>query len=175
LFEKGLKHGSGKKILMYWMLIVVEFVNFKVSNFLKRKSDLPEAACEVVHQMQTVGVSIKYVRLDNAGENMVFAKMANNKQWNLRLVFEFTGAGTPQRNYLVEVGFSTLSGRLQAMFDAAFLPKEQKYLLLREGLHHLTYLDGLIVYEQSGEKRMKHGWIYYVFHDNCPRLKIRTR
>jgi hypothetical protein len=118
LFEKGLKHGSGKKILMYWMLIVVEFVNFKVSNFLKRKSDLPEAACEVVHQMQTVGVSIKYVRLDNAGENMVFAKMANNKQWNLRLVFEFTGAGTPQRNYLVEVGFSTLSGRLQAMFDA---------------------------------------------------------
>jgi Zinc knuckle len=102
----SVKHGSGKKTLMskpYWLLIVVEFVNYKVSIFLKRKSDLPETACEMVHQLQTAGVNIKYVRLDNAGENMVFAKLANSKQWNLRLVFEFTGAGTPQRNYLVEL------------------------------------------------------------------------
>jgi hypothetical protein len=91
---------------------------------------------------------------------MVFAKLVNSKEWNLRLVFEFTGAGTPQRNYLVEVGSSTLWGQLRAMFDAAFLPEEQKYMLVREGVHHLTYLDGLIVYEQSGEKQTKHGWLY---------------
>jgi hypothetical protein len=61
---------------------------------------------------------VKYIRLDNLGENMVFAQMANKKEWNLQLTFEFTGACTPQRNYLVEVGFATLWGRLQAMFDA---------------------------------------------------------
>jgi hypothetical protein len=58
----SVKHGSDKKVVMskpYWLLIVVEFVNFKVSTFLKRKSDLPETACDLVHQMQTANV--KYV------------------------------------------------------------------------------------------------------------------
>jgi hypothetical protein len=152
----SVKHGPEKKSLVskpYWMLIVIEFVNFKLSEFLKHKSDLPEAACKIVHKLQTEGVNVKYVRLDNAGENLAFARMANSKEWNLRLVFEFTGAGTPQRNYLVEVGFSTLWGRLRALFDAALVPEDEKYKLVREGVHHLTFLDGLIVYAQDDVKK----------------------
>jgi hypothetical protein len=159
----SVKHGSDKKIAVskpFWLLIVVEFVNYKLSKFLKHKSDLPETACNIVHKLQNAGVNIKYVRLDNAGENGVFAQLANSKDWNLRLTFEFTGAGTPQRNYLVEIGFSTLWGRLRAMLDAAFVPEEEKYLLVREGIHHLTFLDGLIVYEHDGSIKTKHGWIF---------------
>ena len=159
----SVKHGSEKKLPVskpFWLLIVVEFVNFKVSEFLKRKSDLPEVACNIVRKLQMGGVNIKYVRMDNAGENVAFAQLANSKDWSLRLSFEFTGAGTPQRNYLVEIGFSTLWGRLRAMFDAALVPEEEKYLLVREGVHHLTFLDGLIVYEHEGSIKTKYGWIF---------------
>jgi hypothetical protein len=127
---------------------------------LKHKSDLPETACNIVQKLQNAGVIIKYVRLDNAGENGVFVQLANSKDWNLQLTFEFTGAGTPQRNYLVEIGFSALWGRLCAMLDAAFVSEEEKYLLVREGIHHLTFLDGLIVYEHDGLIKTKHGWIF---------------
>jgi hypothetical protein len=170
----SVKHGSKKKIPVskpFWMLIVVEFVNYKLSEFLKRKSDLPEAACNMVHKLQSEGVNIKFVRLDNAGENVAFAQLANSKYWNLRLTFEFTGAGTPQRNYLVEIGFSALWGRLRAMLDAACVPEEEKYLLVREGVHHLTFLDGLIVYEQEGTVKTKHGWIF----GSDPKIKLPFR
>jgi hypothetical protein len=106
----SVKHGSEKKTPVskpFWLLIVVEFVNHTLLEFLKRKSNLPETACKIIHELQTQGVNVKYVRMDNAGENVAFAQLANSKDWTLRLTFEFTGARTPQRNYLVEIGFST--------------------------------------------------------------------
>jgi hypothetical protein len=42
------------------------------------------------------------------------------------LCFEFTGAMTPQRNYLVEIGFATMWGRMCAMFDVAYVPEHEK-------------------------------------------------
>jgi hypothetical protein len=98
-------------------------------------------------------VAIKYVRLDNTGENKAFAQLANSRKWNLQLCFKFTGAMTPQRNYLVEIRFAMLWGRMQAMFNAAYIPEHEKYRLIREGIHHLTFLDGLIV-TKVDEKRM---------------------
>jgi hypothetical protein len=41
----SVKHGKEKKKLLskpYWLLMVVEMVNFKVSEFLNQKNELPE-------------------------------------------------------------------------------------------------------------------------------------
>jgi hypothetical protein len=159
----SVKHGPEKKKKIsrpYWMLIVVELMNFKVSEFINRKIELPEKACKTVRKLKQAGLNIKFVRLYNAGENKLFASIANNHIWNLQLTFKFTGAHTPQRNYLAEIGFSTLWGRLQAMFDAAFVPEEEKYKLIKEGIHHLTFLDGLIVRTLNGTVKTKFGHIY---------------
>jgi hypothetical protein len=80
------------------MLIMVELTNFKISEFLVKKSELPEKACKAVRKLKLEGVNMKYVQLDNTGENKVFATLANSKEWNLQLQFEFTGAHTLQRN-----------------------------------------------------------------------------
>jgi hypothetical protein len=40
-----------------------------------------------------------------------------------------------------------------AMFDTAYIPEHEKYRLICERIHHLTFLDGLIV-TQVDEKRM---------------------
>jgi hypothetical protein len=163
LDTSSVKHRSETKKLLsklYWLLAVIEQSNFKVSEFLYQKKDLPEVVCNIVRTLQQAGVKVKFIRLDNAGENVAFSEMANSKEWNLKLTFEFMGACTPQRNYLVEVGFTTLWDRLQAMLDAAFVPEEEKYKLVREGVFHLTFLDRLIVKEINGEIKTKYGHMY---------------
>jgi hypothetical protein len=46
------------------------------------------------------------------------------------------------------------------MLDAAFVLEEEKYKLVREGVFHLSFLDGLIVKEINGEKKTKYGHTY---------------
>jgi hypothetical protein len=46
------------------------------------------------------------------------------------------------------------------MFNAAFVPEEEKYKLLREGIQHLTFLDGLMIKEIDRKKMTKFGHIY---------------
>ena len=88
--------------------------------------------CQFLHKWQVGGLNVKYVHLDNTGENIVFFNRANNADWKLNLTFEFTGAGVPQRNHLVELAFATLWGQVQAMMQDANIPPEQRYLLYQE-------------------------------------------
>jgi hypothetical protein len=47
----------------------------------------------------------------------------------------------------------------QAPSNVRFVPEEEKYKLVREGVFHLTFLDRLIVKEIDGEKKTKYtGW-----------------
>jgi hypothetical protein len=118
----SVKHGKEKKKLVskpYWLLFVVEMTNFKFSELLK-KGEMPVAACEMIWMLKQKGVNVKFIRLDNAGENKAFAELANSSKWNLQLIFEFTGAIAPQRNHLVEIEFLMLWGWLCAKFDAAY-------------------------------------------------------
>jgi ribosomal protein S26 len=111
----SVKNGKEKKKALskpYWLLFVVEQTSFKISEFLKTKGEMPVVACETIWKIKQKGVNVKHIRLDNMGENKAFAELANSSKWNLQLVFEFTGAMTPQRNYLVEIGFATLCGCL---------------------------------------------------------------
>jgi hypothetical protein len=125
----------------------------------------------MIRVLKQEGINVKYVRLDNPGENVAFAQLASGKAWNLQLAFEFTGSRTPQQNYLVKVGFTTLWGRLRAVFDAARVPEEEKYKLIREGIHYLTFLDGLIVKDVQGVVKTKYGHL----HGEDPKVKMPMR
>jgi hypothetical protein len=46
------------------------------------------------------------------------------------------------------------------IFNAAFVPEEEKYKLLQEGIHHLTFLDGLMIKEIDSKKMTKFGHMY---------------
>jgi hypothetical protein len=67
---------------------------------------LKERIVDLVKELKTV----KFLRLNNAGENFALEKLC--KQQNVDVKFEFSGPRTPQRNGKVERKFQTLYGRI---------------------------------------------------------------
>ena len=70
------------------------------------------------------GIDIKYIRLDNSGENKGL-KDECEKQ-NHGIIFEFTAPGTPQQNSVVERKIPTLMGRSRAMMLTAGFSQQDK-------------------------------------------------
>ena len=94
------KHESmgGKR---HWLIVVDEFSDCSHSFFLKRKSDQIELLPVWMKELKAkYGSDIKYVRLDNSGENRSLQKECDKQ--NLGIIFEFTAPGTPQQNSVVE-------------------------------------------------------------------------
>ncbi len=77
-------------------------------------------------------------------------KMANGPKWRLYVVLALTGAGTPQQNQLVKLGFTSVSVQAQAMLSRANLPLQMEYVLCHEALSTATHLINLQVVERDG-------------------------
>jgi hypothetical protein len=67
---------------------------------------LKERIIDLVKELK----SVKFLRLDDAGENFAFKKLC--KQQNVDVKYEFSGPRTPQRNGKVEQKFQSLYGRI---------------------------------------------------------------
>ena len=108
----SLKHESmgGKR---HWLIVVDEFSDCSHSFFLKRKSDQIELLPIWINELKAkYGTDIKYIRLDNSGENRSFQKECDKQ--NLGIIFEFTAPGTPQQNSVVERKIPTLNGKIKS-------------------------------------------------------------
>ena len=89
------------------------------------------------------GIDIKYIRLDNSGENKGL-KDECEKQ-NLGIIFEFTAPGTPQQNSVVERKIPTLMGRSRAMMLTAGFSQQDKRKFWCEVISTATKLDNIMV------------------------------
>ena len=89
------------------------------------------------------GIDVKYVRLDNSGENRSLQKECENQ--NLGIIFEFTAPGTPQQNSVVERKMPTLMGRSRAMMIEAGFSQQDKRKFWCEVISTATKLDNIMV------------------------------
>ena len=85
------------------------------------------------------GKLVTYIRHNNALENKVLIKIANDSQWKLDITTEYTGKGMPQRNQLAKQGFADIAGKARAMMVQANLPEKNKYKLCKECFNYATY------------------------------------
>jgi hypothetical protein len=83
----------------------------KFSNFYPTKNGMVEPTCEQFQKWKQHGKPVKFVRMDNAGENKLLKKRCESSDWKLGIKFEFTARATPQQNSLSEVGFATIANR----------------------------------------------------------------
>ena len=128
----------------HWLIVVDEFSECSHSFFLKRKSDQIELLPTWMKELKAKhGIDIKYVRLDNSGENRVL-QQACLKQ-NLGIIFEFTAPGTPQQNSVVERKIPTLMGRSRAMMITAGFDTQEKRKFWCEVISTATKLDNIMV------------------------------
>ena len=137
------KHESmgGKR---HWLIVVDEFSDCSHSFFLKRKSDQKELFPIWIKELKAkFGIDIKYIRLDNSGENRSLQKECDKQ--NLGIIFEFSAPGTPQQNSVVERKIPTLMGRSRAMMITAGFSQQDKRKFWCEVISTATKLDNIMV------------------------------
>ena len=130
----------------HWLLILDDHSDKCFSFFLSHKDMLKTKMVPFIKKLRNMGIIVKIIRCDNAGENIDFEREANEK--GLDLQFEYTAPDTPQQNGRVERKFQTLYGRVRAMifgmedFEISAVRK-----LWCEAAQTATDLDGYIVKE----------------------------
>ena len=58
-----------------------------------------------------MGILIKKLRMDNAGENIALEKRLKSESWKKTVKIEYKARDTPQQNPLVEVAFYALANK----------------------------------------------------------------
>jgi hypothetical protein len=109
----AVKKGADMKLTTkpYWRIMVDEATQLKFSDFFETKNGMIEPTCEKLYQWQQTNKAVKFIRMDNGGENKGLESRANSADWKLNIKFEYTGRETPQRNHLAELGFAILANR----------------------------------------------------------------
>jgi hypothetical protein len=103
----------------YWLLVVDDCTTRVWSFFLKQKSELPDKVVALIRQLAKLKFTVKFLRMDNAGENQKLAELVKSEKDLCHIKIEFTPPGTPQYNGKAERMFATLWGRLRAQSNAA--------------------------------------------------------
>ena len=76
-------------------------------SFLKSKSDVVEDNVTFLKFIRKRhGMKLKFIRMDNSGENKRSARMIS--KIDPSIVFEFTAKNTPQQNGLIERNMATI-------------------------------------------------------------------
>jgi hypothetical protein len=130
-----------------WRIVVNQRTGLKFSNFFNTKNGMVKPTCEQIHRRKQNGITVNYIRLDNAGEKKLLKQRCQSKDWKFDIKFEFTPRATPQQNALAELGFATLANRGCAMMLAANLRKMIRYKVHSEAFKTATLLDGLMPVE----------------------------
>jgi len=161
-----IKSTKNKRVGRYWLLIVDEATDMKWSYFLRKKSNQVKVLMGFLKQLINSGYNIKFIRCDNAGENVALKQQVDNEGLNIN--FEFTARMTPQQNGKVERAFATLYGRMRAMMNGAKWNDEMKQAHWMEAASTATKLENIL--NEKGSKTP-----YYAFYNENPDYEANLR
>ena len=136
---KSLSYGGNK----FWSLAVNDATGLPFSAFLARKSNVKDHIIPLIHELRDKGKTVKYIRCDNAGENLKLQEACNRMK--LGVQFEFTAPNTPQQNGVTERKFATLYGRGRAILNKAGFTRRMRKGLWAEAARVATLLDSITV------------------------------
>ena len=125
----------------FWALVVDEYSGKSWSYFVTRKSDLATKVTHLVSKLITAGFIPKFLRCDNAGENIKGLSTMCEK-YNMQI--EITAPYTPQQNGMVERKFATIRDRSCAAMIKAKFTDEYQGLLWAESVHTHTTLTNIV-------------------------------
>ena len=128
----------------FWCMIQDEATKMKWSFFLKNKSGMPATVIPfLVSLKKQHDVNVKFIRLDNAGENKTFREECKKNPDLAHIFFEFTAPGTPQQNGAIERSFATLYGKVRAMLNGAGFDATTRGKLWAEAANCATHNENV--------------------------------
>jgi hypothetical protein len=126
-----------------WLLVEDQATSMKWSYFMRRKGELIKKMMVFVKTLKAKNPEdVKYIRLDNAGENLGLRTDLELEGINTNL--EFTSPETPEQNGQVERSFVTLWGRVRAMLNCSGVPQEMRDKLWAEFASTATHLSNVM-------------------------------
>ena len=76
-----------------WCIVVDQYNGYEELEFYSTKCDFVEPMCKKFSKWKSNGKLVAYIRHNNAPENKVWTKIANDLQWRLGITTEYTGKG----------------------------------------------------------------------------------
>jgi Reverse transcriptase (RNA-dependent DNA polymerase)/gag-polypeptide of LTR copia-type/Zinc knuckle len=131
----------------FWALIVDDCTDYCWSFVMKNKSDLKGKVKTLLTDLKIAGINVKFIRCDDAGENMSMKNDHDIKSFGVK--FEFSGPRTPQRNGKVERKFQTFYGRIRSMLNGAGLKGDLRNKIWAECVMTTTYLSNVLSTKSS--------------------------
>jgi hypothetical protein len=162
----SVKNSDKKQVGRYWLLIVDEATDMKWSFFLKKKSNQVPVLMGFIKKLFNSGYNVKYIRCDNAGENISLKESIDKE--GLSIKFEFTARMTPQQNGKVERAFATLYGRMRAMMNGAGWSDSMKQGYWIEAAATATKMENILNEKGSPSP-------YYSFYKANPEYEANLR
>jgi hypothetical protein len=141
-----------------WCIMVDERTGTKFTDFYDTKDGIIEPTCAQLTRWETTGHGVKYIRMDNAGENTALQERSDSSDWKLGIKFQYAARNTPQQNHLVELGFAHITKLGRALMNHANVPLKWRFKLFAKAFKTATLLDGLRVIKLDGvnDTRFKH-------------------
>ena len=91
----------------FWIIAVDDATKFKWSMFVQTKNNIGEAVASLIKSNEKLLTKLRFLRMDNAGENLCVGKVLRNAGIK-NIQYEYTAPYTPQQNGVAERGFSGL-------------------------------------------------------------------
>ncbi len=157
------KSYGGKK---FWLLVLDNCTDRAQSFFLRHKDDQVEVLVEHIKELKSkCGKVVKYIRCNNAGENILFEKRC--KEEGLGIQFKYTSPNSPQLNGKIERKIASLFGRTLANLNGVKLTKTLRDLMCAECANTSTEQENVYVMKNkpiSAEEQFYNkevpGWWY---------------
>ena len=138
---------GGKK---FWLVVVDDATNLTWSFFLQQKNATAKEMFTLLKHLHSNGVIIKYIRCDNAGENVALETMIKTDPDLKHIQFEYTPRDSPQYNGKVERKIAILHGRVRAVLTAAGVPETFRAKLWAEAASFTTDIENFLLSKTYG-------------------------
>jgi len=100
-----------------------------------------EPTCKKINWWKQAGQTVKYFRMNTAGEKKVLEQGANLANWELGLKYKYTARETPQHIHLAELAIMSITNKGRACMAAANLPPAMRYALRPKVFQYATKTD----------------------------------
>jgi hypothetical protein len=151
----SIKHVSlgGKK---FWLVVVDDATSYTWSYFLAQKNHVAKTMLSFLNMLHSLSIQTRYIRCDNAGENVSLEKQLKNYPHLCHIRFEYTPRDSPQYNGKVERRIAVLMGRVRSVLTAAGLPDSLRQRLWAEAASYVTAIENQLLSIRTRFLPIKH-------------------